>query len=156
MRPAPWPLAWLLAGLALAPASASEPAPGVRLLTSAPTCAHRRLGQVSVTLGEKAPNLRTGMRPSPVDYRLAFDKLARAAQAKGGDAVVLRGHEAAYVAKGARASRRPSYVSLQGAVIALANPDAACELALLDPQTFAREVLAREAQDVVEETGIAF
>lgn len=156
MQPVRWTLAWLLSGLALAPALASEPPADVRLLSSSPACEHRRLGQVSVTLGEQAPNLRTGMRPSAVDYRLAFAKLARAAQAKGGDAVVLRGHEAAYVTKGARPSRRPSYVSLQGAVIALANRDAACELDLLDPQTFAREVLERGAQDVVKETGTAF
>lgn len=147
----------LCAGLAAASAGAApEPGEGARVLTASPACAHRRLGQVSVSLGSKEPDMRTGMPPSAVSYPRAFAKLASAARAKGGDAVVLRSHDAAYVAKGARLGRRPTYVSLQGAVIALADPDGRCALALLDPVAFERQALERQAQDSVKDTGTSF
>ncbi len=137
-------------------AHASDVSPEVQLLASSPTCVKERLGQVSVELGAKEPNLRTGMRPSPVSYRQAFIKLLEAARSKGGEAVILRGHEAVYFTKSARQPRRPTFLSLQGAVVSLQSHGVGCDLARLDPATFEREAIAQKRADAVLDTGMAF
>lgn len=136
-------------------ANASDTPTNVQLLAASPTCVKDRLGQVSITLGIKEPNLRSGMRPSSVSYRQAFAKLQDAASSKGGEAVVLRGHEAAYFTKSARQARRPTFVSLQGAVVNLEAHGAGCTLALLDPAEFERDAMARQREDVAKDTGMA-
>ncbi|UNK48703.1 hypothetical protein MNR01_13250 [Lysobacter sp. S4-A87] len=137
-------------------ANAADTSTEVRLLGASPSCVKDRLGQVSVTLGSREPNLRTGMAPTTVRYRDAFAKLQAAASAKGGEAVVLRGHEAGYFTKGAKKARRPTFLSLQGAVVTLHAHGAGCALAALDPAEYERDVSGKEPEDVVIFTGTAF
>lgn len=147
-------LACLLLGIGVADVTAADPKQaGVRVLQTSPSCVHSRLGRVSVTLGNKEANQRTGMPSSGVSYRKAFARLMDAAEAKGADAVVLRGHEAAYIAKGTRRSRRPTYVSLQGAAIRLDANAASCDLVVIDPAEFERRALAGEREEVVKDAG---
>lgn len=137
-------------------ANAADTSSDVLLLASSPACVKDRLGQVSITLGSREPNLRTGMRPTPVSYRQAFEKLQEAASAKGGEAVVLRGHEASYFTKSARQARRPTFLSLQGAVVNLEAHGVGCPIARLDPVEFERDAIARQREDVVKNTGMSF
>lgn len=148
-------LACLLLG-AVTDVTAADPTnAGMKVLQTSPSCVLSRLGRVSVTLGTKDANPRSGTPPSGVSYQKAFAKLMDAAEAKGADAVVLRGHEAAYVAKGTRRSRRPTYVSLQGAAIRLDASATPCDLDLIDPAEFERHASASERQEVVKDTGTA-
>lgn len=137
-------------------ANAADPSTGVQLLSASPSCVTDRLGQVSVTLGNREPNLRTGMAPTSVSYRAAFAKLQQAASAKGGDAVILRGHEADYFTKSAKKARRPTFLLLTGAVVNLDDNAAGCDLARLDPAQFERDAVAKQPEDVVIFTGTAF
>jgi hypothetical protein len=137
-------------------AGAADPSPGVQLLSASPSCVKDRLGQVSVTVGNREPNLRTGMAPTSVSYRAAFAKLQQAASAKGGNAVVLRGHQADYFSKSAKKARRPTFLSLTGAVVNLDADVTGCALARLDPAEFERDALAKQKEDVVIFTGTAF
>ncbi|HEY0659791.1 MAG TPA: hypothetical protein VGD21_00490 [Lysobacter sp.] len=157
-RRPPYLLACVLLGIAgTSEATAAEPAhPGIPVLQASPPCVQDRLGLVSVRLGNKEANLRTGMPASAVSYQKAFAKLKDAAEAKGADAVVLRDHEAVYVAKGARRSKRPSYVSLRGAAIRLDASAARCDLVLIDPVEFERRALAQERQEAAKDAGLSF
>jgi hypothetical protein len=128
----------------------------VQVLASSPICVKDRLGQVSITLGDREPNLRTGMEPSSVSYRKAFEKLEEAARARGGEAVVLRGHEAAYFTKSARPARRPTFLLLQGAVVNLDAHGAGCALARLDPKEFERDAMSRRRENLAKDTGMDF
>jgi len=137
-------------------ASAAGTSSEVQLLMNAPDCVTERLGQVSISLGTKEPNLRTGMRPNSVSYEKAFDRLQEAASAAGGDAVILRGHEASYFTKSARQARRPTFLVLRGAVVKLRGHGTGCMLAKLDRAAFVRDALAKERTDAVKDTGMAF
>jgi len=99
-------------------AGAPEPSvesPPAKVLSQSPACVEKRLGLVTVELGSKEEHRRSAMRPPRVSYRKAFAQLAEAARGKGGDAVILRSHEAAYLSKGGRYSWHPSHVWLKGA-----------------------------------------
>jgi hypothetical protein len=128
-----------------------------RVLGKSPACVEKRLGIVSVELGSKEEqDRRSAMAPTRVSYRSAFDRLAEAAQEKGGDAVILRGHEAAYLAKGGRRTWHPSYVWLKGAAIRLAPDVAGCELAVVDPGQFERDARNKQHEDVRKNAGVSF
>jgi hypothetical protein len=148
----------LLVLASLLPVRAAGPVGAVKLLQASPSadCVSRRLGQVEVTLGSKEPNARTGMAPPSVSYRKAFAQLLEAARARGADAVVLREHESAYVARGARQPRRPTYLSLHGAALQLGGEPGKCPLVVLDPREYERQALARQREDVSTDTGLAF
>lgn len=128
----------------------------VRLLSASPLCVERRLGVVSVTLGTREPNPRTGMPLPGVSYGTAFARLIEAAEAKGANAVVLRAHEAAYIAKGARRPGRPTYLSLQGAAVRLDDNDAVCVLEAIDPDEFERRAVEKERDEVSRNAGVSF
>lgn len=145
----------VLFAFGLMPANASE-SNDVRLLTSSPPCVKERLGQVSVSLGSTVPNERTGMRPSSVSYQRAFRELREAASEKGGEAVVLRSHEAGFFTKSARKARRPTFLSLKGAVVTLEAHGVGCPLAMLDPAGFERDAMGRERGNVVLDRGVSF
>jgi hypothetical protein len=144
-------------GLALATARvmATQPATAL-LLEESPSCVQARLGRVSVRLGSREPNERTGMPPASVSYRKALAELARAAGARGADAVVLRSHEADYVGKGARKPRRPTYLYLEGAAVRLQSPVQSCRLVIIDPAEFERRASAAVREDVRTDTGMSF
>lgn len=142
------------AAMSLQAVRAAEPP---RVLSKSPACVEKRLGIVSVELGGKEEqDRRSAMPPTRVSYRNAFDKLAAAAQEKGGDAVILRGHEAAYLAKGGRRTWHPSYVWLKGAAIRLGPEAASCELAVIDPGEYERDVRRKRRQDVSKNVGVSF
>ncbi|MDR7097669.1 hypothetical protein J2X04_000016 [Lysobacter niabensis] len=144
-------------GLALAVAGvmANEPATAL-LLEESPSCVQARLGRVSVHLGSREPNDRTGMAPASVSYRKAFAELVQAAEARGADAVVLRSHEADYVGKGARQPRRPTWLYLEGAAVRLKPPVQFCHLVIIDPAEFERRARAAVREDVQTDTGKSF
>ena len=70
--------------------------------------------------------------------------------------MVLRGHEADYFTKGTRRVERPTYLSLQGAVIVLDANDAECQLDLIDPAGFERDAMNKDRQDVAKDKGVSF
>jgi hypothetical protein len=142
--------------LATTPASAIGKLTDVRLLMSSPPCVEQRLGQVAVSIGSKEPNPRTGMAPSGVSYKKAFDKLARAAAEKGGNAVVLRDHQADYFTKGARRAQRPTYVLLQGAVVVVWTHKDQCPMTIIDPSEFERDATTRPRSDSQKDAGVSF
>ncbi len=127
----------------------AAPADSVEILKSTPpTCVAERFGRVTVKLGSKEPNTRTGMAPSPVNYRRAFAKLQEEPAERGGHAVVLRGHEAHFYAKTARPPREPTFVQLSGDVVTLKSDLTGCRIVALDMDQFAQDVLAREGEKV--------
>ncbi len=143
----------LLVCLLVAGAAGAVPPAAVELLKSTPpTCVAERFGRVTVKLGSKEPNTRTGMAPSPVNYRRAFAKLQKEAAERGGHAVVLRGHEAHFYAKTARPPREPTFVQLSGDVVNLKPDLTGCRLVALDTDQFAQDVLEREGEKVTLHT----
>ncbi|MCD9087858.1 hypothetical protein [Stenotrophomonas sp. SY1] len=100
--------------------------------------------------------MRTGMAPLPVSYQQAFEQLLKAASARGGEAIVLRGHEAQFFTKGARIARRPTFLELRGSVVNLQAHGQGCNLVELDPVEFEHEALAREGESLEHSTGVAF
>lgn len=151
-------LLWVVLAMLLliAPAHGANESTDVRLLMASPRCVEQRLGQVTVGVGSKDPNPRTGMAPRGVSYQRAFEKLAEAAAEKGGNAVVLRHHQADYFTKGARRPLRPTYVSLQGAVVLLAAHDAECPLALIDPSEFEEGASTKPRTNEMKDGGVSF
>ena len=149
-------IAWigLLAVAAAMPVDAVEG--DARILGASPGCVERRLGVVSVELGSKEVDMRSGMPAPRASYQAAFRRLAERAAAKGADAVVLRGHEAGFVAKGSRRSVRPSFVSLRGAAIKLRDGGDSCALAVVDPVQFERDAIEKQRQDVRKDAGVSF
>lgn len=146
-----------LLGTALQAVRAAEPGSRfVRVLSQSPACVEKRLGLVTVELGSKEENNRSAMRPPRVSYRKAFARLAEAAQEKGGDAVILRDHRAAYLSKGGHHSWRPSYVWLKGAAVRLEADAASCELVVIDPGEYARDLRRKQRQDVSKDAGVSF
>lgn len=144
----------VVAAVHVQPVRAGEPP---RVLSESPACVEKRLGIVSVALGSKGEqDRRSAMPPTRVSYSSAFGKLVEAAQAKGGDAVILRGHEAAYRAWGGRRAWHPSYVRLKGAAIRLQPGAAGCELAVIDPGQFERDARDKEHKDVRKDGGTSF
>lgn|GEM_PF-2050931 len=143
--------------LVAARAIAAEPsAPAEILLSTPPSCVSERLGRITVKLGTEAPNPRTGMAPPPVSYQKAFEKLQKVASERGGEAVVLRGHEAHYYTKGARIARRPTYLELGGDVVNLKAHGEGCTIVYLDTDRFEQEALAREGDKVTLINGMAY
>jgi hypothetical protein len=143
--------------LAVPCAFGAEGAPAnIRLLGGSPSCVERRLGVVSVTLGSREPNPRSGMPPPGVSYRTAFARLIEAAESKGANAVVLRAHEAAYIAKGARRPKRPTYLSLQGAAVRLDDKVRGCVLDVIEADEFERRAAEKERDNMTRNTGVSF
>lgn len=133
----------------MAAAAHARPPEPVELLKSVPpTCVAERFGRVTVELGSKEPNQRTGMNPSPVSYRKAFAKLQKEAGELGGHAVVLRGHQADFYAKNARPVRLPTFLQLSGDVVNLKPDLEGCRIVALDAEQFAQDALEREGEKV--------
>lgn len=132
-----------------------EPAT-TRVLSRLPTCVSERLGAVSIEVGSKMQDSRSGTSPSRASYRRAFEKLSDAVREKGGDAVVLRGHEAAYVSNGNRKVSRPSYLKLKGSALKLDQSATACKLELIDPEEFAAKARRKPRESVRKDAGVSF
>jgi hypothetical protein len=96
------------------------------------------------------------MTSAGVSYKKAFARLQQAAAEKGGNAVLLRDHQASYFTRGSRRARRPSYVSLTGAVVTLKDQKAPCSLSLLDPREFERSAIAKHRENVTKNAGVSF
>lgn len=140
-------LCLMVSGAALA----HQPGPAQLLESVPPTCVGERFGRVTIKLGSKEPNPRTGMSPAAVSYRRAFAKLQEEAAKRGGHAVVLRGHEAQFYTKGARVARLPTYVQLSGDAVTLKPDLAGCRIVALDAEAFAQDALGREGEKITLE-----
>jgi hypothetical protein len=134
--------------MAAGAAHARPPEPVELLKSVPPTCVAERFGRVTVKLGSKEPNQRTGMNPSPVSYRKAFAKLQKEAGELGGHAVVLRGHDADFYSKNARVARLPTFLQLSGDVVNLKPDLEGCRIVALDAEQFAQDALEREGEKV--------
>lgn len=147
----------LVLGAALAmsmlPAGAEEaPDPAhevgaVPVLWREPSCGYDKLGSVTATTGTEvsAQTADVAWVP-PADYHVAFQRLGEAARARGGNAVVLRKHEATFFSKARSRSRRPVLVRLNGAVIRL--PLRNCELEHVDPNVMLARAMSGQPFDV--------
>lgn len=116
----------------------------------------KSLGRVRITLGEEHPDPRRGGAAPSVSYARALAKLRAAAAERGADAVVLREHQADYVAKGSRRPSRPTYVMLSGAALRLKAAAAGCALALIDAAEFERIALDKDRAHVAKNAGVSF
>lgn len=134
--------------MAAGAAHARPPEPVELLRSVPPTCVAERVGRVTVKLGSKEPNQRTGMNPSPVSYGKAFAKLQKEAGELGGHAVVLRGHVADFHTKNARVARLPTFLQLSGDVVNLKPDLEGCRIVALDAEQFAQDALEREGEKV--------
>lgn len=137
-----------------APAAANGTATVVPVLWQAPSCSHDKLGQVSIQVGTRVSEATRDLLVPTVDYAAAFTKLAKAAQAKGADAVVVRWHQATYFTRNARTSHRPVHVQLRGAAITTHADARPCRFALADPVAF--DERARSGQPVEVNSGDAY
>jgi len=145
----------LLAVLAFVPPAAADGIDTVvPVLMQAPSCSHDKLGQVSIQAGTRVSEATRDLLVPTVDYAAAFTKLAKAAQAKGADAVVVRWHQATYFTRNARRSHRPVHVQLRGAAIGIHADARTCDFALADPAHF--DERARSGKPVEVGSGDAY
>lgn len=128
---------------------AGEPAPveTVPVLDAVPGCVEAKMGRVSVSIGSKDTRAARG-----VSYEQAFGKLARAAAERGGNAVVLRQHEAAYVTRSKAIDPRPGYIALEGLVIRLPTGATACTWTPIDVDGFAAHSASAQRQEITTES----
>lgn len=124
-------------------ASSSEPA---AVLDAVPGCVEAKMGRVSVSIGSKDTRAARG-----VSYQQAFGKLAHAAAERGGNAVVLRQHEAAYVTRSKSIDPRPGYIALEGLVIRLPTDATACTWTPIDVDAFAERAASAQREDITTE-----
>lgn len=118
----------------------------VPVLEAVPSCVEAKMGRVSVSIGSKDTRAARG-----VSYQQAFGKLARAAAERGGNAVVLRQHEAAYVTRSKNIDPRPGYIALEGLVIRVPTDAAACTVTALDADVFAERSASAQREDISTE-----
>lgn len=118
-------LAWAM------PAWATPP-----VIVEAPKCAHRKLDTVEIEAGSRVSEGTMDRMPTAVNYRLAFNRLAEAAQEKGANAVVMRGHRATYFTRDGRRSKQAVHVQLRGAAILIEGDPADCAMKLVSPRDY--------------------
>lgn len=121
-------------------------ASSVPVLEAVPGCVEAKMGRVAVSLGSRDTRAARG-----VSYQQAFGKLARAAADRGGNAVVLRNHEAAYVTRSKRLDPRPGYIGLEGLVIRVPADGSVCSLAEIDVEAFAERSRGAEREAITTE-----
>ena len=114
------------------PALATPP-----VIVEAPSCPHRKLDTVEIEAGSRVSEGTIDRMPTPVSYRLAFNRLAEVAQEKGATAVVLRGHRATYFTRDGRRSKQAVHVQLRGAAILIEGDLADCAMKLVSPRDYA-------------------
>lgn len=122
--------AMTLAAILATPLHAGEP-PALPVLWETPGCEHARLGTVTVDIGTKVNEGTQDGRVPVVRVAPALDKLARAAAAAGGNAVVLRSHQGVYFTYNGRKSSAPVYIKLRGGVVRLPDDGAECDLVVV-------------------------
>lgn len=145
----------LVTALAFAPPVAADAVDTVvPVLLQAPSCSHDKLGQVSIQVGTRVSEATRDLMVPTVDYAAAFTRLAKAAQAKGADAVVVRWHQATYFTRNARRSHRPVHVQLRGAAISIHVDARPCDFALADASEF--DERARSGKPVEVASGDAY
>lgn len=140
------PLAVIVAAAAL-PATAGR-GTVIPVLWQAPTCGYDKLGQVSIQTGTRVSGTTRDTMLPTVDYALALAQLAAAAQAAGGNAVIVRWHKATYFTRNGRRSRRPVYVQLRGAVIHARGDARQCGFSIADRVGFEERAVGGEPVEV--------
>lgn len=153
MRVLPLLVSAVVATAFVAPAAA-DAGTVVPVVWESPTCEHDKLGQVSTQIGTRVSETTQDTMVPTVDYGRAFTQLAIAAKAQGGNAVVVRWHQATYFTRNGRRSRKPVYVQLRGAAIRTHGEAGQCDLALADPLDF--EERARGGEPVNVSSGDAY
>lgn len=128
--------ALILAAIVAAPLHASEASP-VAVLWEAPACEYRKLGSVAIEAGKRVYG-HTTENATAVSYTNAFMRLAAAAEDHGGNAVIIRWHQATYFTRFGTRSRTPVHLQLRGATIRIDGDAAGCDLMVVDPEEFAK------------------
>ena len=136
---------------AFAAAAADRRDTVVPVLWQAPSCSHDKLGQVSIQVGTRVTEETRDVLVPTVDYAAGFSRLAKAAQSKGADAVVVRWHQATYFTRSGRRSRKPVHVQLRGAAISTHADAQPCSFALADPGEFDKRARSGEPVEVGSE-----
>lgn len=140
--------------MASVPPAVAGAGTAIPVVWESPTCDHDKLGQVSIHTGTRVSETTKDTMVPTVDYDRAFTRLAIAAQAQGGNAVVVRWHQATYFTRNGRRSRKPVYVQLRGAAIRTHGAVGQCDLALADPLEF--EERAKGGEPVNVSSGDAY
>lgn len=112
-------------------AIATELGGAVPVLWESPACGHDKLGTVTIEIGTRVSASTQDTRVPVVRVAPAFARLARAAVAEGGNAVVLRWHQGVYFTLNGRRSAAPVYITLRGAVIRLPDDRGPCQLVMV-------------------------
>lgn len=134
------------------PAAAQEPdrSDAVPVVWHAPACKFERLGTVTIDAGTRVHEGTQDSRIPPVRSSSALAKLSKAAQAKGGDVVILRSHQGIYFTHGSRQSKGPVFMQLRGAVISLREEDP-CALTIVTADELDRRMRSRKPDDVTSD-----
>lgn len=141
----------LALAIAVSPLQAQETTSPV--LWKPPECSHQKLGSVAIESGKRVYG-HTKEFAAAVSYADAFAKLAAAAEALGGDAVVIRWHQATYFTRFGKRSRTPVHLQLRGAAIRIEEDAAGCDLAVVDSKEFANR--AKRGDPMTVDPGDAY
>lgn len=141
----------LILAIAASPLHAQESVSPV--LWKPPECSHNKLGSVAIEAGKRVYG-HTKDFAVVVSYADAFAKLAAAAEAEGGNAVVIRWHQATYFTRSGQRSRKPVHLQLRGAAIRIEDDARSCDLTVVDPEEFANR--AKRGDPLTVDPGDAY
>lgn len=141
----------LALAIAVSPLHAQEPVSPV--LWKPPECSHQKLGSVAIEAGKRVYG-HTKDFAAVVSYADAFAKLVAAAEAEGGNAVVIRWHQATYFTRFGKRSRQPVHLQLRGATIRIEEDAVGCDLTMVDPEEFAKR--AKRGDPMTVDPGDAY
>lgn len=141
-----------LAAIVSAPLHADEASP-MAVLWEAPSCEYRKLGSVAIEEGTRV-YAHTIDNATAASYTNAFMKLAAAAEDHGGNAVIIRWHQATYFTRFGTRSRTPVHLQLRGATIRIEGDAAGCDLMVVDPEEFAQR--AKRGDPMTVDPGDAY
>lgn len=143
----------LALAIAVSPLHAQESVSVSPVLWKPPECSHNKLGSVAIEAGKRVYG-HTKDFAVVVSYADAFAKLAAAAEAEGGNAVVIRWHQATYFTRSGKRSRKPVHLQLRGAAIRIEEDAVGCDLAVVDPEEFANR--AKRGDPMTVDPGDAY
>jgi len=112
----------------------------VPVLLESPPCDVKRLGPVYAEVGSRVNESTHEARVPPVRSRAALAKLAEAAHAVGGNAVVLRSRQGVHFSYNGRPSGAPVFIKLGGGAITLPEDTTRCRLVHVNAAAMDRQL----------------
>ncbi|MEH6421982.1 hypothetical protein [Pseudomonas sp. CGJS7] len=141
----------LIATAALLCLCCGAAAAAVPVIEATPACDYAKLGTVTAETGTRIDETSLDKAPSSASYPRAFERLAKAAQAVGANAVVLRKHRATYFTRLGKRSREAVHIDLSGAAIRIEGDMAQCQMVVLDPNDYRRSQSRLELVETTSE-----